>query len=53
MSLNSLLNSTIQFVKDRFPVEKLNYHYMVEKKEVPVHKMSWGYYTGGLTMFFS
>ncbi|MCW5823705.1 MAG: cytochrome bc complex cytochrome b subunit [Cyanobacteria bacterium TGS_CYA1] len=52
MSLNSVINSTFQFVKDRFPVEKLNYHSMVEKKEVPVHKMSWGYYTGGLTMFF-
>lgn len=25
---------------------------MVEKKEVPIHSMSWGYYTGGMTMFF-
>lgn len=40
------------FLADRFPVEKMNFHYMVEKKEVPVHKMTWGYYTGGLTLFF-
>lgn len=40
------------FIAERFPTNKMNFSYMVEKKEVPVHKMSWGYYTGGLTMFF-
>jgi cytochrome b6 len=40
------------FVLDRFPVEKMSFHYMVETKEVPVHHMSWGYYTGGLTLLF-
>ncbi|MBZ0188421.1 MAG: cytochrome b N-terminal domain-containing protein, partial [Candidatus Obscuribacterales bacterium] len=40
------------FLLERFPVDKMNFHYMVAKKEVPVHSMSWGYYTGGLTMFF-
>lgn len=45
-------HSLTQFVSERFPVEKLNFHSMVEKKEVPIHRMSWGYYTGGLTMFF-
>jgi cytochrome b6 len=45
-------NNLVEFFKDRFPVDKLNFHYMVEKKEVPVHSMTWGYYTGGLTMFF-
>lgn len=42
----------LNFLADRFPVEKLNYHHMVEEKRVPTHKMTWGYYTGGLTMFF-
>ncbi|HMP54353.1 MAG TPA: cytochrome b N-terminal domain-containing protein [Candidatus Melainabacteria bacterium] len=42
----------LDFVKERFPTEKMNFQYMVEKKEVPVHRMSWGYYTGGLTFFF-
>ena len=41
-----------EFASERFPVEKLDFHSMVEKKEVPIHRMSWGYYTGGLTMFF-
>lgn len=50
--LVTALNTVADFVKERFPVDKLNYHSMVEKKEVPVHRMSWGYYTGGLTMFF-
>lgn len=48
----SLAVRVTNFVRDRFPVDKMNFHYMVEKKEVPVHSMSWGYYTGGLTMFF-
>lgn len=52
IDLEKAANSIPQFIAERFPVEKLNYRYMVEKKEVPVHAMSWGYYTGGLTMFF-
>lgn len=42
----------VEFFLQRFPVDKLNFHHMVEEKRVPVHKMSWGYYTGGLTLFF-
>ncbi len=52
INLGTAMNSISQFVSDRFPVEKLTFHSMVEKKEVPIHRMSWGYYTGGLTMFF-
>lgn len=37
---------------ERFPVEKMNYASMVAKKEVPVHRLSWAYYTGGLALFF-
>lgn len=42
----------LAFIAERFPVDKLNFHHMVEEKRVPVHKMSWGYYTGGLTLLF-
>ena len=40
------------FLVERFPLDKMNIKHMLEHKGVPVHKMSWGYYTGGLTMFF-
>ncbi len=40
------------FVSTRLPVEKMNFNAMVAKKEVPVHKMSWAYYLGGLSLFF-
>lgn len=52
MDLGKAAGVLKQFIQERFPVDKLNYHSMVEKKEVPIHSMSWGYYTGGLTMFF-
>src|SRR6516164_5082964 len=48
----SLISRACTFLGERFPVDKMNFHHMVEKKEVPCHKMSWGYYTGGLTLFF-
>lgn len=47
-----IIGKMSEFIQERFPVEKMDFHHMVEKKEVPVHKMTWGYYTGGLTMFF-
>jgi cytochrome b6 len=40
------------FVSDRFPVEKMNFGSMLARKEVPLHRMSWAYYLGGLTLFF-
>ena len=52
ISLDAAIKTVQLFVSERFPVDKLNFHSMVEKKEVPIHRMSWGYYTGGLTMFF-
>ncbi len=52
MTYRSVLNSMGDFINSRFPVEKMNFHSMIEKKEVPLHKMTWGYYTGGLTMLF-
>lgn len=42
----------VDFIRERFPLDKLSFSQMLEKKEVPVHQMTWGYYTGGLTMFF-
>jgi cytochrome b6 len=52
MTREGALGAVFNFISTRFPVDKLDFHSMVEKKEVPVHKMSWGYYTGGLTLFF-
>jgi len=52
IDLERATHGLAEFACARFPVEKLNFHSMVEKKEVPIHRMSWGYYTGGLTMFF-
>lgn len=50
--MRSFFDQIIGFLAIRFPVEKMDFHSMVEHKEVPVHKMSWGYYTGGMTLFF-
>lgn len=48
----SLLQRTATFFAERFPKEKLSYRAMVTDKEVPVHKWSWAYYLGGLSLFF-
>ncbi|MDZ4772759.1 MAG: cytochrome b N-terminal domain-containing protein [Planctomycetota bacterium] len=41
-----------RFVRERFPLENLDPKHMIEKKEVPRHRMSWAYYMGGLALFF-
>lgn len=51
-ALNSMFDGIVNFLAVRFPLDKMDFHSMVAKKEVPVHRMSWGYYTGGLTLFF-
>ena len=40
------------WLAERFPIEKISFEYLFQKKEVPLHKMSWGYYMGGLSLFF-
>ncbi|MBX9880311.1 MAG: cytochrome bc complex cytochrome b subunit [Candidatus Obscuribacterales bacterium] len=42
----------LHFISSRFPSEKLNFNWLVNEKYVPIHKMTWGYYTGGLVLFF-
>lgn len=42
----------LHFISSRFPSEKLNFNSLVQEKYVPIHKMTWGYYTGGLVLFF-
>lgn len=39
------------FLSERFPIEKMNVAAMVTHKEVPVHRLSWAYYLGGLALF--
>lgn len=48
----TMLTAAIDFLAQRFPVEKMNFQAMVQKKSVPVHGMSWAYYLGGLTLLF-
>lgn len=52
MNLPEVIQRAEAYLAERFPVEKMNYASMVKKKEVPVHRLSWGYYMGGLALFF-
>lgn len=52
MKLHETLRNAELYLAERLPVEKMNYASMVQKKEVPVHRLAWGYYMGGLAMFF-
>ena len=52
MSRSDRLRRLEGFMNERLPVEKMNFAYMVQKKEVPVHRLSWAYYLGGLALFF-
>jgi hypothetical protein len=52
MNLPETIRRTEAYLAERFPVSKMNYASMVQKKEVPVHRLSWGYYVGGLALFF-
>ncbi|MDE1920440.1 MAG: cytochrome bc complex cytochrome b subunit [Candidatus Omnitrophica bacterium] len=46
------LSRMVEFMNDRLPMHKFDFEHLVLKKEVPVHRMSWAYYLGGLTLFF-
>lgn len=39
-------------ISERIPIQKISFESMVTKKEVPVHRMSWAYYMGGLALLF-
>lgn len=52
MNMSHWFQSLSHSIADRFPVEKLSYQSLIEKKEVPTHRMSWAYYLGGLALFF-
>src|SRR5215208_3168549 len=52
MTLRETFQKTRAYLAERFPVEKMNFTSMVVKKKVPVHRLSWGYYMGGLALFF-
>ncbi len=44
--------TVIDFISERLPIDKMSFESMVKKKEVPVHRMSWAYFMGGLTLLF-
>lgn len=46
------LRRGLEYLSERLPVQKMSFEAMVTKKEVPVHRMSWAYYMGGLALLF-
>jgi cytochrome b6 len=52
MSNGDWKSKLIGALRERIPLEKINVEDMVTKKTVPVHKMSWAYFFGGLALFF-
>lgn len=52
MSAARYVQIGIEFLSDRFPIEKMSVRSLVQTKTVPVHRMSWAYYLGGLALFF-
>ncbi|MBI2422728.1 MAG: cytochrome bc complex cytochrome b subunit [Candidatus Hydrogenedentes bacterium] len=52
MSTSDRIQHAGAWLRERFPLEKLTFESLFQKKEVPVHHMSWGYYFGGLALFF-
>lgn len=48
----SRLLKLFDYLADRIPFQNFSFEHMVTKKEVPVHRMSWAYYMGGLTLLF-
>lgn len=52
MKLKDRINGIENFLAERFPVSKMNYASMVKNKTVPIHRLSWAYFTGGLVLFF-
>lgn len=46
------LKSIVAYFSERLPVEKFTFESMFARKEVPVHRMGWAYYLGGLALFF-
>jgi cytochrome b6 len=52
VKFDDVATTAIDFARERFPVDKLNVDSLVKKKEVPLHRLSWAYYLGGLALFF-
>jgi len=48
----SRFGQIMNFFAERFPLQKFSFQHMVNEKVVPVHRMSWAYYMGGLTLLF-
>jgi cytochrome b6 len=52
MRASEPLQKTGQWLGERLPLEQLSFEHLFKKKEVPLHRMSWAYYFGGLAMLF-
>ncbi|MEP7118862.1 MAG: DUF4405 domain-containing protein, partial [Acidobacteriota bacterium] len=51
MSPARVLQASMNYLADRLPIQKMSFDSLVRQKEVPVHRMSWAYYLGGLALF--
>jgi cytochrome b6 len=45
------INQLLDFITERVPFEKMDFRAMITKKDVPIHRMSWAYYAGGMVLF--
>ncbi|MBM4131414.1 cytochrome bc complex cytochrome b subunit [bacterium] len=52
MALRERIQAAESYLAERFPAAKFNFDHMVHHKDVPVHRLSWAYYLGGLALFF-
>jgi quinol-cytochrome oxidoreductase complex cytochrome b subunit len=52
MSKPTLAARLVDALAERFPIEKMNVRSLFQLKEVPVHRMGWAYYLGGLCLLF-
>src|SRR5436305_909762 len=52
MSEISRFGSFVRACNVRLPLKKVSYENLVTNKTVPMHRMSWAYYLGGLALFF-
>ncbi len=52
MMKNSTIYKLTEFLGTRLPIETLDIRHIMTEKEVPLHRMSWAYYLGGLAFFF-
>jgi cytochrome b6 len=49
-SSSDRVQAATRWFSERIPLEQISFHNLFAKKEVPLHRMSWAYYFGGLAL---